>query len=177
MVRNSRILAWKIPWMEEPGGLQFMGSWRVEHHWLTDTTHTHTDRQIWISIEISIYLSTSISLSIYSPWGHKESDTTEWLTHAIHSQYLSIYLSIHLYISVSLPTVHGVSDSDTTELPTPSLHFQCDLSLQHGGTSRYRKNDQLALGCSQCEAKSPVFASLLGTRSCILHLSFVFLTF
>ena len=27
----SSILAWKIPWMEEPGGLQSMGSQRVGH--------------------------------------------------------------------------------------------------------------------------------------------------
>ena len=27
----SRILAWKIPWMEEPGGLQSMGLLRVGH--------------------------------------------------------------------------------------------------------------------------------------------------
>ena len=27
----SRILAWEIPWTEEPGGLQFMGSQRVRH--------------------------------------------------------------------------------------------------------------------------------------------------
>ena len=26
MVTHSRILAWRIPWPEEPGGLQFMGS-------------------------------------------------------------------------------------------------------------------------------------------------------
>ena len=26
-----RTLAWKIPWMEEPGGLQCMGSLRVGH--------------------------------------------------------------------------------------------------------------------------------------------------
>ena len=26
---HSSILAWKIPWMEEPGRLQFMGSQRV----------------------------------------------------------------------------------------------------------------------------------------------------
>ena len=25
------ILAWRIPWMEEPGSLQFMGSQRVRH--------------------------------------------------------------------------------------------------------------------------------------------------
>ena len=28
---HSSILAWKIPWMEEPGGLQSMGSQRVGH--------------------------------------------------------------------------------------------------------------------------------------------------
>ena len=28
---HSSILAWKIPWMEEPGGLQSMGSLRVGH--------------------------------------------------------------------------------------------------------------------------------------------------
>ena len=32
---HSSTLAWKIPWMEEPGGLQSMGSWRVGHDWAT----------------------------------------------------------------------------------------------------------------------------------------------
>ena len=32
---NSSTLAWKIPWMEEPGGLQSMGSQRVRHNWAT----------------------------------------------------------------------------------------------------------------------------------------------
>ena len=31
MVLYSSTLAWKIPWMEEPGGLQSMGSQRVGH--------------------------------------------------------------------------------------------------------------------------------------------------
>ena len=31
MATHSSILAWKIPWMEEPGGLQSMGSRRVRH--------------------------------------------------------------------------------------------------------------------------------------------------
>ena len=31
MVTHSSILAWKIPWTEEPGGLQFMGLQRVGH--------------------------------------------------------------------------------------------------------------------------------------------------
>ena len=28
---HSSILAWRIPWTEEPGGLQFMGSQGVRH--------------------------------------------------------------------------------------------------------------------------------------------------
>ena len=31
MATHSNILAWKIPWTEEPGGLQSMGSPRVGH--------------------------------------------------------------------------------------------------------------------------------------------------
>ena len=32
MAAHSSILAWRIPWTEEPGGLQSMGSQRVEHN-------------------------------------------------------------------------------------------------------------------------------------------------
>ena len=35
MATHSSTLAWKIPWMEEPGRLQFMGSQRVGHDWAT----------------------------------------------------------------------------------------------------------------------------------------------
>ena len=31
MASHSSILAWRIPWTEEPGGLQSMGSQRVRH--------------------------------------------------------------------------------------------------------------------------------------------------
>ena len=33
MAPHSSVLAWKIPWMEEPGRLQSMGSQRVRHDW------------------------------------------------------------------------------------------------------------------------------------------------
>ena len=35
MAPHSSTLAWKIPRTEEPGGLQSMGSLRVEHDWVT----------------------------------------------------------------------------------------------------------------------------------------------
>ena len=35
MATHSSILAWRIPWAEEPGGLQSTGSQRVGHNWAT----------------------------------------------------------------------------------------------------------------------------------------------
>ena len=35
MATHSSILAWRIPWTEEPGWLLFMGSQRVGHDWAT----------------------------------------------------------------------------------------------------------------------------------------------
>ena len=37
MATHSSILAWRIPWTEEPSGLQSMGSQRVGHDWVTNT--------------------------------------------------------------------------------------------------------------------------------------------
>ena len=37
MATHSSILAWRIPWTEEPGGLQSMGSQRIGHDWVTFT--------------------------------------------------------------------------------------------------------------------------------------------
>ena len=35
MAPHSSTLAWKIPWAEEPGGLQSVGLQRVRHDWVT----------------------------------------------------------------------------------------------------------------------------------------------
>ena len=40
MAPHSSTLAWKIPWMEEPGRLQYMGSLGVRHDF-TFTFHFH----------------------------------------------------------------------------------------------------------------------------------------
>ena len=36
MATHSSIVSWKVPWTEEPGGLQSMGSQRVRHDLATD---------------------------------------------------------------------------------------------------------------------------------------------
>ena len=43
MATHSSVLAWRIPWAEEPGGLQSIGSQQVRHNWATNTfTGTET---------------------------------------------------------------------------------------------------------------------------------------
>ena len=72
MAPHSRTLAWKIPWTEEPGGLQSMGSWRVGHDWVTSLslfTFMHWRRK---------WQPTPVFLPGESQgWGHTVSDTTE----------------------------------------------------------------------------------------------------
>ena len=51
MATHSSILAWEIPWTEEPGGLQSMGSQRVRQ-----------DRTITLSITLSTLVETLVTL-------------------------------------------------------------------------------------------------------------------
>ena len=41
MATHSSILAWRIPWTEETGEVQSMGSQRVRHTWTTQYYHHH----------------------------------------------------------------------------------------------------------------------------------------
>ena len=47
MATHSSILAWRISWTEEPGGLQSIGLQRLEHHW-SDLARTHG--QWWLPV-------------------------------------------------------------------------------------------------------------------------------
>jgi len=40
MATHSSILAWRIPWAEEPGGLRSMGLQRGKHDYMTEHAHT-----------------------------------------------------------------------------------------------------------------------------------------
>ena len=54
MATHSSILAWKIPWTEEPGGLQSMGLQRLRHDRVTNT-HTHIHVYILRLLSITSY--------------------------------------------------------------------------------------------------------------------------
>ena len=81
MAPHSSTLAWKIPWMEEPGRLQSMGSLRVEHDFVTSLSlftfmHWRRKRQ-----PTPVFLPGESqgqrSLVGCPLWGRTELDTTE----------------------------------------------------------------------------------------------------
>ena len=83
MAPHSSTLAWKIPWMEEPGGLQSMESLRVGHDWATSLslfTFMHWRRK-WQPTPVFLPGESQGwgSLVGCHLWGRTESDTTEAL--------------------------------------------------------------------------------------------------
>ena len=44
MVTHSNILAWRIPWTEERGGLQSVGLQNIVYNWATNTIQIYTDQ-------------------------------------------------------------------------------------------------------------------------------------
>ena len=81
MAPHSSTLAWKIPWTEEPGGLQSMGSLRVGHDSVTSLslfTFMHWRRK-WQPTPVFLPGESQgrRSLAGCPLWGRAESDTTE----------------------------------------------------------------------------------------------------
>ena len=81
MAPHSSTLAWKIPWMEEPGRLQSMGSLRVRHDFTTSLslfTFMHWRRK-WQPTPVFLPGESQGQGSLVGCrlWGHTESDMTE----------------------------------------------------------------------------------------------------
>ena len=81
MAPHSRTLAWKIPWTEEPGRLQSMGSLRVRHDWVTSLSllsFMHWRRK-WQPTPVFLPGESQGQGSLVGChlWGRTQSDTTE----------------------------------------------------------------------------------------------------
>ena len=81
MATHSSILVWKIPRMEETGGLQSMGSQRVGHNWTHKTIQKGssliTPKEYYIIITYNIFSLIEQVL---------------WLTHLLISLFISLQL-------------------------------------------------------------------------------------
>ena len=113
MTPHSSILAWKIPWMEEPGRLQSMGSRRVEHDWATSLslfTFMHQRRK-WQPTPVFLPGESQGQGSLVGChlWSCTESDTTEatwqqqhvdvWQKPIKHCKAIILQVKINLSIS------------------------------------------------------------------------------
>ena len=81
MAPHSSTLAWKIPWTEEPGRLQSVGSLRVGHDWATSLslfTFMHWRRK-WQPTPVFLPGESQVRGSLVGCclWGLTESDTTK----------------------------------------------------------------------------------------------------
>ena len=58
MSTHSRILAWRTPFAEDPGGLQSMGLQKLDMTEQLSHTHTHTDKRsdAILSSSVSLYI-------------------------------------------------------------------------------------------------------------------------
>ena len=81
MAPHFSTIAWEIPWMEEPGRLQSLGSWRVGHDWASSLslfTFMHWRRK-WQLTPVFLPIESQGwgSLLGCRLWGRTESDTTD----------------------------------------------------------------------------------------------------
>ena len=70
MATHSSVFAREIPWREESGGLQYMGSPRVGHDWATEHTHSklfeHLNPMLCLFLihEQSLFIAARCSLGL-----------------------------------------------------------------------------------------------------------------
>ena len=68
MTTHSSMLAWKIPWVEEPGGLQSIGPQRVRRDWATSLQEFANFRELWFVCGVMVknyWVKTTRSLSFF----------------------------------------------------------------------------------------------------------------
>ena len=111
MATHSSILAWRIPWTEEPGRLLSMGSKRVRHNTVTDTftfidlmyllwrgvyTNTLPIFKLDCSICILIHMLFSFEISVFTLSFKCKGGKPQWIS--IHFYLTSLPISLVFYL-------------------------------------------------------------------------------
>ena len=95
MATHSSFLAWRIPWTEEPGGLQSMESQRVGHNW---ETFTHSLSILWNNYIFSLLILFN-EPNYCSHAQHLQVSTLLDLNPVLLNQLFLIFLSWNQYMS------------------------------------------------------------------------------
>ena len=73
MATHSSILSWKIPWTEEPGRLQSIGSQKVMHDWasMQGSKKLGPRGKLWpLPVLVKFYWNTTLLISLYIVYGY-----------------------------------------------------------------------------------------------------------
>ena len=125
LATHSGALAWRIPWPEEPGRLQSMGSLRVGHNWVTSLSlFTFMRwRRKWQPTPVFLPGESQGRRGLVGCrlWGRTESDTTEaiWQQQqhicCLVAKLCLILLRPHGLCSLPGFSVHGISQTRILE--------------------------------------------------------------
>ena len=121
MATHSSILAWRIPWMEEPGRPQSMGSQRVKHDWATSPSPSYIE--LWF---LSFFPRISKGYLQFSSVAQSCPTPCDSMNHStpglpVHHQ-LPEFTQTHVHqVSDAVQPSHPLS-SRSPRVPNPSQH-------------------------------------------------------
>ena len=177
MAIHSSILAWKIPWTEEPGRLQSMGSQRVGHNWMTSLSLSinHLVLSLWIAIQFSSVQSLSHVRFLATPWttacqaslsitNSQSSPKLMSIESVMPSNHLIFCRPLLLLPSI-FPSTRVFSNESALPIRWPkygSFSFNISHTNEHPGLSSFRMDclDLLAVQRTQESSPTPQFKSL-----------------
>ena len=156
MTTLSSILAWKVPWTEEPGGLQSTGSQRVGHNWATNT-HTGVPYAHFYT-NIFMFLSPA-------PWNAIDMLALQWLSswivmsswnlfHVQITKFLIVFSLVGFWLDLILTFLFKYTETSCglKVWGTSSFSFKNMVSVAHvtsisSGTWQQALNNDEGTGC------------------------------
>ena len=133
MATYCSILAWRIPWTEELGGLQLIGSQRVRHDWVTSVQFSHS------VVSDSLWphgLPVQASLSITNSWSLLKLMSIKSVMPSNH-----LILCRSLLLPSIFPSTRVFSNESILHIRWPkywSFSFSTSLSNEYSGLISFR---------------------------------------